>query len=216
MKKLLTGITLIIGANLSYADEFQPKFFGGLEAGYTKVSDSTGTVATGLVSALGGSATVTQNSYMGDLRIFGGYKLTENIDFELGYLQSSDVTMKFSGTTGSTYSNTAYSGSFVSKLSGYDYGILLRPSIASGFNDVFFKIGGHRIDQKITGSVTVSSTTVAYSDTNKGNGTLYGLGYDSKIASDLHIRTSLTRYAKIAGDSDTYGTIFSVGLTKAF
>ena len=217
MKKLIL-MTVVAGAfsSVSYAEGFTPKFYGGLEVGYAQNEDQTTDLASAMVDILGGSTVATQDKYLTEFRIFGGYKVTENIDVEFGYMQSSDNKLGVTGTTGASLGNSAYTANFTSVVSGYDYGVLLRPNISSGLNEYFFKIGGHRYDNKISGDFKIATTTLPYDDTTKGSGTLYGVGYDAKLGDDMAARLSLIHYAKISGESDNKATIFSVAITKAF
>ena len=217
MKKLLLTLPIIaISVSSTYADDFVAKPYLGFDYGTAKLSDETTSVATSLVSSLGGSATVTQSSSITNYRFFGGYDLTENLGLELGYSKSSDVTFGISGTAGSTYSNVSYSGSYTTAISGLDYSMLLRPSIASGLNGLFFRIGGHNLTSKTSGSITVSTTTVASSTSESGNGLLYGFGYDTKIGKDLDFRLEYRKMNDIAGDSSLYASFYTVGIKKSW
>lgn len=215
-KLILVSVITCAFSNMAFAEGFIPKVYGGVEVGYSNLEDQTTDLASQMVDSLGGSAVATQDKYFTEFRIFGGYKLTENIDIELGYMQSSDVKLGVTGTTGAAYGNNAYTAKFTSAESGYDYAVLLRPNLSSGLNEYFIKIGGHRYDTKVTGSVTVATTVVPFNDTTKGSGTLYGVGYDAKIGDDMNARLSLTHYAKISGESDNKATVFSVAITKSF
>ena len=186
MKKLLLiAVVASTLSGVSYAEGFTPKLYGGLEFGYSQNEDRTTDFAATMVDTLGGSAVATQDKYLTEFRVFGAYKIIENIDIEFGYMQSSKPKIGVTGTTGAAYGNSAYKASFTSSVSGYDYGVLLRPNISSGLNEYFIKVGGHRYDTKITGSATVATTSVPYDDTTKGNGTLYGVGYDALVSGDF-------------------------------
>ena len=216
MKKIVLTIVAALTLGAAQSQSFKPKYSAGIDYGKAKVSDQTTEVAIGLVSVLGGSATTTQSSSISNFRVYGGYDFTENFGAEVGYNNTSNVAYKYSGTAGSTYSNVAYSGAIGLKYTGFDYSALLRPSIASGWNNLFFRVGFHNLEQKASGSVTVSTTTVAYTATQSGSGTLYGVGYDAKISDDLDFRAQYTRMIKIAGESGTYSNMYMVGIKKSF
>ena len=97
MKKLLITAGLI-GAATSVgvsAQTFTPKFYAGAELGYAAVANNAQTFANSLVATNGGSASVTQNRSIAVGRIFGGYKVLENVDLELGAAQTSNVNIIF-------------------------------------------------------------------------------------------------------------------------
>jgi hypothetical protein len=216
MKKLLILPIIAVSINSTYADDFVARPYLGVDYGIAKLSDETTSTAQSLVSSLGGSATVTQSSSVTNYRFFGGYELTENLGLELGYSKSSDVTLAISGTAGNTYSNVSYSGSFATAVSGLDYSMLLRPSIASGINGLFLRIGGHNFTQKTSGSITVSTKTVTSNTSESGNGLLYGFGYDTKIGKGLDFRLEYRKLNDIAGDSSLSATFYTVGIKKSW
>ncbi len=189
------------------------KFYAGLEVGHTNVSDSTGALTNGLVSQLGGSASATQDSSINDYRIFGGYKLNENVNFELGYLQTSSLGANFSGRSSGS---VAYAGSAASKFAGLDYSVLLRPDVATGMNGLFFRLGGHSLKSTSDASITVLGRTTSSSTNQSGSGTMFGIGYDINIAKNADARVSLNRLNKIAGESDSTATVLSIGVLTRF
>jgi hypothetical protein len=189
------------------------KFYGGLEVGRTSIADQTGDTNSSLVSLFGGSASATQDSSMNDFRIFGGYKLNENVNFELGYLKTSSLGLNFSGVTSGS---NAYTGSLSLKYSGFDYSVLLRPNISTGLNNMFFRLGGHSLKGDVDFTVTGVGGTASISDSVSGTGTLFGIGYDINIAKNIDVRVSANRLNKIGGQSDGSATIYSLGVFTRF
>lgn len=217
MKKLmLIVISTLSLVSAAHSQSLKSKWTGGIDYGSAKVPNETTSVATGLVSVLGGSASATQSSSISNFRVYGGYDLDENIGFELGYNQTSSATLNFSGTAGSTYSNTAYTGSIGLKFTGFDYSGLFRPSIASGWNNLFFRVGMHNFESKVSGTVAVSTSSVAYSTTTSGSGPMYGFGYDTKISDDLDLRAQFIRLTKLAGMSGADSNMYMIGIRKSF
>jgi hypothetical protein len=184
-------------------------FYGGLEVGRSSVSDQTGSVSTQLVTLVGGRATATQGSSINDYRIFGGYKLNENINLELGYLQTSDLGLNFAGVARNA---TAYSGSSTLKFTGFDYSVLLRPNVSTGMNGLFLRLGGHSLSGAQAFTQTVAGGTVSGSSNQSGTGLLFGVGYDIGIAKNVDLRVSANRLNKIAGQSDSSATVYSVSV----
>jgi hypothetical protein len=189
--------------------QFSSKPYVGVDVGYSRVKDQSSDIGLALVSTVGGSAVVSQDStaYVG--RLFGGYKLSENIDIEVGYMSTNNVTASFSGVSSGS---VAYTGSVSVKVSGFDYAALLRPSLSSGYNNFYVKLGGTSYTNKISGSVN----GVGISDSTSGMGYQYGLGYDAAINESTSYRVSFTRYDKMAGESGVYANVFGIGLQTSF
>jgi hypothetical protein len=84
-KKLLVAalFTLAGTGAMAQSASFKPGFYAGIELGYASLKDQTQETANDLVGAVGGRVSVTQDSGIFDGRLFGGYKIIENIDFEL-------------------------------------------------------------------------------------------------------------------------------------
>ena len=215
MKKALISTALIVGLSSianAQSNAFKSGFYGGVDAGYTKVSDETHTTAAALVSALGGSAAVTQNTGVGTGRIFAGYKATENFDFEVGYFKAGNITQNIAGVA---RNSVAYTGNVTIKTTGYDYSVLARPNISSGWNNAFLRVGGQYSEYK--GSFTLTGTSTAnFSSKVNGNGYLFGAGYDFNVANNIDVRAQATRLMKIAGESDSNATIYQIGVVGKF
>jgi hypothetical protein len=215
MKKALISAVLIVGlspiAN-AQSNAFKSSFYGGVDAGYTKVSDETHSTASALVSAVGGSAAVTQNTGVGTGRIFAGYKATENFDFEVGYFKAGNITQNIAGVA---RNSVAYTGNVTIKTTGYDYSVLARPNISSGWNNAFLRVGGQYSEYK--GSITLTGTsTASISSKINGNGYLFGAGYDFNVANNIDVRAQATRLMKIAGESDSNATVYQIGVVGKF
>lgn len=211
MKKILAiaaASFFVVGV---HADQGKA-YFGG-EFGVAKLEDYTGQLASGLVSAVGGAATATQDSSISTFKVLGGYKYTENFDLEAGYFQSGTANLRFNGVSRNA---VAYLGNATMKLSGFEYAANVRPSIASGWNNLYLRVGGHNSKLETSVSVTANAVSASSSKTYSGSGTLYGLGYDQKLNETTNIRYSAVKYNKIGGESDTGGTFYSIGLVKNF
>jgi hypothetical protein len=212
--QLAAGTALIACVCIAHAQGNTPeKFYGGLEVGRATVSNQTGDVTSDLVSQLGGTATATQSSSVNDYRFFGGYKLNENVDLELGYLQTSRVGVNFSGRSSGSVS---YTGTAGIKYSGFDYSVLLRPAVSSGMNNLFFRLGGHSLKSTVDSSFTVSGTSYSTKTKESGAGTLFGIGYDLNVAKNADLRVSVNRLNSLAGQSDANVTVYSVGVLARF
>jgi len=212
--KSAAGAALVASVCVAHAQGNTPeKFYGGLELGRASIANQAGELTSSLVTEFGGTATATQSSSVNDYRFFGGYKLNEIVDFELGYFQSSSVKMSFSGLSSGSDS---YTGTLGIKYAGFDYSVLLRPAVSTGMHGLFFRLGGHSLKSTETTSVTASGTTASSKTKESGAGTLFGIGYDLNIAKNSDLRVSVNRLNSLAGQSDTGATFFSVGVLTRF
>jgi hypothetical protein len=212
MKKLLLVAALSVATTSVFAQASasdNKKFYFGAEIGSTKVDNNAQTFANLLVRTNGGSASVTQNSSVGTGRIFGGYTLNENVDLEVGYIQSGDIDYKFAGSN----SSGSYSGTTSVSVSGIDYSVLLRPSKASGYNNAYLRVGGTSYKTKIQ---TTGVNVTGGNGSESGMGYVYGAGYDLNVAKEIDVRFQINRLEKIAGVSDDKATVFSVGILGKF
>jgi opacity protein-like surface antigen len=191
--KLAIALVSTLFVSAVHAQTFTPGFYAGGELGESQVKDQSGNTAAMLVSAVGGTANVSQDKNVFSGRLFAGYKIIENVDVELGYFQSNSYSQNFNGVSGG---GVAYSGSASQKISGFDYSALLRPSISSGFNGAFLRVGGHY--SKVKQDVTVTGVTTATGSGNQtGNGYMLGLGYDFNVAKNVDIRAEYNHMESI-------------------
>ena len=214
MKKFLIAATFLAGgAAQAQIQVFEAQFYGGVELGTARIENSTASLTALARSSLGGTASATQDSSVNSYRLFGGYKVHEHVDLEFGYAQTSRFGMNLSGRTGN---GVAYTANASTKISGLDYSVLLRPSIASGFNNLFFRVGGHNYTADQSGSVLISGTRLNVNSSESGSGTMYGLGYDAQVAKNIKLRLSANHLNRIAGISGNSGTIYSIGVLTRF
>jgi hypothetical protein len=212
MKKIMIAAGLIAGVASfgASAQTFTPKFYAGAEVGYSAVDDNAQTLANTLVATNGGSASVTQNTGIATGRIFGGYKVIEYVDVELGIFRGGNVNYNFSGVSRGA---TPYSGTASIYTQGIDYSVLLRPSLSSGFNNLFVRLGGAWSQENLSVS---GNNIVGGSSSVSGNGYIYGLGYDVPVDKTIDARISINRLQNIAGQSSDNATVYSVGILAKF
>lgn len=210
----LTKATIAVAASLCAITSFaqEAKGYIGAEYGAIRFNNTT-SLASGLVAAVGGSASSVQDTGMGVGRFFGGLVINENISAELGYVLTGNANASFSGVSRTSVS---YSGTATQKASGFDYSALIRPSVSTGLNGLFFRVGGHSmtIDTSVT-LLTGTSVGVASGKTS-GTGSLYGLGYDIELNNKSNIRLGYTAYNSVAGSSGSDVTAFTVGFVAKF
>lgn len=198
---------------ISYAqDSGDQKTYFGAEYAFVKFKDQS-SIASVLVSSVGGSATSTQDTGITVGRFFGGYSFTENLGAELGYITSSVANATFSGVS---RSGVSYSGTAQYKLSGVDYSAVLRPDKSSNLNGLFFKLGLHSITAQNDVSVITGSGSGAASSKVSGTGTLAGIGYEQTISPNTAARYSYAIYDKIAGVSGSSASLYTVSVIYKF
>jgi opacity protein-like surface antigen len=210
MKKLLAVAVLATLSTGAMSQSFKQGFYAGAELGATRVDDNAQTFANTLVANNGGSASVTQNTSVGVGRLFAGYKVTENFDLEVGYFQTGDIDYTFAART---RNNIPYSGTSSVSVNGFDYSVLIRPNISTGYNAAFLKLGGHTAKTKLE---TSGVNLVGGNASESGTGYLYGAGYDINVAKNMDVRLQATRLQKVSGESDNNATVFSVGILGKF
>lgn len=126
-------------------------------------------------------------------RLFSGYRFNENASLEAGLYRSGDIN----GNGYSVY------------LWGFDGSLLLRPSISSGLNGLFGRIGLHQDYAHVS-----SYSNPRGWDQQWGGGGLIGLGYDLNFNKDLSARVSYTYLGNVAGsgyglNQGTFGLLFN-------
>lgn len=217
MKKILFSVALMASVtSFAQSNSFKPTFYAGIEAGISKVKDLSSGTASDLVDRWGGTASASQDTTVNTGRIFAGYKVTENFDLEVGYFKTANLGETFSGVSGSLHGSVAYLGSSESKFSGYDYSVLVRPSLSTGWNNAFLAVGGHRSEIKQTTTAITALSRASQSGKVSGNGYLYAVGYDLNVAKNIDLRLKATRLERIADVSEAKGTLYSVGVLSKF
>ena len=129
-------------------------------------------------------------------RLYGGYNINENVGVELGLYRTADVDYIYPTTRITVYTY------------GVDGSVLLRPSISTGLNGLFARIGYHQ------DNVHASATNGRWAD-QWGGGFMLGAGYDAKINDNLSARISYS-YLNNVADSDYSANVGSLGLNYKF
>jgi len=214
-RNILLASLLAIASSGAMAQNanFKAGPYAGIEFGFATVKDQSQSSANQIVGILGGRATVTQSQSIFDGRIFGGYKIIENIDLELGYTQSSTLSQTVTGVTGGS---VAYSGKADISYSGFDYSILVRPSLSTGLNGLFFRAGGTYLTQQDKVSLSAGGASASATNNTSGSGYLLGLGYDIPLTKSIDVRAAYNYVGNIAGVANSYSNRFSIGILGKF
>lgn len=167
----------------------------------------------GMVGALGGSITSTMDKNVNNIRLIGGMDLNENVAVEIGYMRTTTSALNFSGRSGG---GVNYSGNAQAKLSGFDVAAVVRPSVDSGFNNVFATVGVHNYTTKFNSTISAGNVSIAGSSKDSGSGTMFGFGYDYDLGEGYDLRLAAIRLQKVSGVSDADTTNYSIGLIKRF
>ena len=98
--------------------------------------------------------------------------------------------------------------------------MLLRPSISSGLNNAFLRLGAQysKVDGSASLTYTSGGTTTIYTanGNDKGAGFLIGAGYDAPINKNTSARVSYTYMDNLGGLSGANVNLFSAGLKFDF
>lgn len=211
-KLLLVSILAVVSTAAQAENTASSGIYAGAELGYSKVSDSSQASANTLVSNFGGSASVTQDSGVAIGRLFGGYAFNENFGAELGYIKSGDVTQQATGVEGG---GVTYTAKQTISYSGIDYAVLVRPSISTGWNGLFAKIGGHYLEGSNDITMSAAGQSASEGTKIKGSGFLFGFGYEAPIANNINFRATYTHYNNISGANDN-ANVASIGILAKF
>lgn len=215
MKKIILTIGLI-GAAATFsvnAQSFVAGPYAGVEIGVDSAQNRAQENANSLVSQVGGSASVTQNTSLYDGRVFGGYKVIENVDLELGYILTSNIT---SNATGISRGNVAYTAQAKTYYNGFDYSVLLRPSLSTGLNNLFLRVGGTYLTQNNTVSASSAYSSASTWNNVSGSGYIVGIGYDIPVSKTFDVRAAYNYLGNISGVSNNSTNRISVGLVGKF
>ena len=211
MKKLLLAAAIATISSGALAAE-NNGYYLGAEAGYTRVDNTAQQDANTLVSILGGSATVTSDTGMALGKIFAGYQFTENFSTEIGAYRTSSFNESASGVTRGA---TAYTMTANTNVYGVEGSVLVRPSVSTGLNGLFGRVGGHWDKIETEYSVSANGAAASGNHWNSGTGFLVGAGYDVNIDKNLTGRLAYTYYDSVAG-TDGYANVGSVALMYKF
>ena len=209
MKKSLLALVIASSALAAHAEGF----YVGAGAGYNAISDDSASINSRLVSEVGGSASTTLSKAVANIRLTGGYKFNEYVALELGYLMSSKYTLS---SVGRASGNVPYTVNGDVSFSGFDVSAIVRPSVASGYNNFFATVGLHSLTQKTNVTFVGGGSTVSESSSQSGTGMLYGVGYDWAVNKGLDLRVAVIRLDKLAGSAGSNTTNFGVSLIKHF
>jgi opacity protein-like surface antigen len=204
MKKLLIAATLATLPMLALAEG--P--YGGADIGYARVDTKAPETAQYLANLAGETVSYTYDRAAVVGRAFAGYQFNENIALEAGYFSTGDLSNKYTSASGAATED--YRGR------GGDLSFLLRPSVTSGMNNAFLRLGGHY--SEVDGDASVRFSTTTYSLTGSGNanqtgtGFLVGAGYDLPIDKNIAGRFGYSFYNQLGGLSGADAHVLTVGL----
>jgi hypothetical protein len=215
MKKILiaTAVVSALVSSQAFAENAKPiGIYIGVDAGYAWADTKAPQTAQYLANLTGYTTTYTYDKAAPVGRIFVGYTINENIALEGGYFGTADYTNNYAQARGTASENFS--------ASGFDYSVLLRPTIESGFNNFFARIGGQYSEISSAGSVVYVGTTYSLAATGtanaKGSGVIFGLGYDFALDKNIGGRVGYTRMNSLGGVSGADADVLTVGVKATF
>lgn len=202
------GLMLISAASTVYAAEpesqhnlQQTPFYFGLDVASLRVKDSSRDIKDALTEEIGSTPTVKQDKNAGAGRIFAGYTFNQNLSVELAYLKTSTTKTDISDSA------AGYTASLKTDVKGAEIAGLFSPSQLPNF---FVKAGA--VYSEIDGRIRVVGSTVASANPDeKGWGYVVGFGYKYPVNEVLDIKATYAHYGRVAGESDLYLNLLSLG-----
>jgi len=218
MKKIIFSLFLSIYSINCFAENNSQKFYFGAEFGYTRPQDNTDEIEKRLLYEFGGSANVSQKSYITDFRAFGGLNISNYLDLELGLSATDNFETLISGKT---KEGLLYNAKFTSYYTGLDFSALIRPFSGENLKNLYFRAGGTylKTDENYIASSSSSKLKYYYNQNfqTSGNGYILGFGYDLPLSSKLkHIRFSWNHLGNISGISGNYSNQIAIGYFEKF
>jgi|TARA_R110000764_G_scaffold47746_2_gene106349 hypothetical protein len=192
MKNSISAIILSCCVSTAFAaDDFHFGIEGGLVASEIDVDDG----AQSLANKTGRTIYYTRERGAPSFRIFGTFPTSENVNIEIGYLNTSSIDVDFSASGTTDTINAAV------EISGLDFGIKYNPK-----ESFYLKAGVHRykIESNVTGQIA-GYTFVSSSET--GIGPFFGAGYQA----NEHLTVGINFLASIGGNSDNSASYAYVG-----
>ena len=165
------------------AEEKQTNF--GIDFGWAFIDIGAAKTAQNIANISGSTVTYTSDTGAFAGRIYGDYKISENIYGEVGYFLSGEVNAKYT-LSGATASE-AYS------VSGLDFS-----GVYKGDSGFFAKGGIHSSTVDGKANITISGTSYAAKAAASGTGALFGFGFDLEDGS----RYGYTFYSSLGGLAD--------------
>lgn len=215
MKKIIFSLFLSIYSINCFAENNSQKFYFGAELGYTKPENNTEWIENYLTQNLGGNHQAKQDNYISDLRFFGGFKVDQYLDLELGISATDDFKISINGIGNNKKS---YYAAYTSSYSGLDLSAILRPFDESKLKNLYFRVGGTNLKTKEQLTITTSGSNNYYSANYEtiGNGYILGIGYDYPISESKFVRASWNHLGNISGISGNYVNKISLGFLGKF
>lgn len=140
-------------------------------------------------------------------RLFGGYQISPNWAFEVGYSST-----KYGITVDDD--DERVNGAF--RFKGFDLGVTYK--LTEGLPGLFVKAGIGRFKGEATGTEFTKATGVTTSvyDSQSGTSPMFGFGYETNITGNLDGHIGYTQYNKVAGFSDLKIRLYYAGLKYRF
>ena len=169
----------------------------GVEGGFVQADLGAEDLAQSLANSTGRTIRYTEEQATSFVRLYAAFEVSEKVDLEVGYFNSSSLDASFSalGTTATIDVGV--------EVSGFDYGVKYKPT-----DNFYLKVGLHRSEIEATVSGAISGYTVASATINQtGTGTYFGAGF---MPTDK-LSLGFTHLSNLGGDSDLSANLFYAG-----
>jgi hypothetical protein len=186
----------------------------GIDYSLSTVENNAAIWAQTAVNAVGGAATVTQDTRVSTGRIFLGYRITEKIGIEAGYFRNARINSNLTGITGGAL---PYTGTIGVDVDGFDLAATLFPFAEKKEDGGFFVKGGMHSSEvnSFTSYAGAGVVDQTFTTRTSGTGALFGAGYLQNYEKFFY-RAGFFRYSSIGGNSNIWANLYSIGIGARF
>ena len=208
--KLLLLVLSISYLIISSSNAQESKIYAGVQ-GQIVFVDTAGEAdanAQGLANACSCTVFYTYEESTISARIFAGFKVSPKVVFEVGYFNTAEVEVKYTGTA----SGGAWTANQTGQASGLDGAALFYIN-----ENIYLKGGLHssRIDE--LASITTAGFTYTGTGASSGTGFLAGVGFKKDTESKKGFwNADLVYYDSVGGVSSATITFLSFGYGMYF
>jgi len=214
MKQYLVVAAVSLLAS-SYTHAQSLRFYAGADMGFTQLeskAEKLGDKLANRVAETDVNATINQKRSAASNRAYVGLKLSESFGLELGRLNTKAHSLSVVGNVPGIGS---VSGEGRLSVSGTDFSMLVRPSVSSGLNGLFIRLGAHNYELSASAQIKAGSKSEQAAEKGNVAGVLAGVGYDFALTSNIGLRLSATKIH--LGGSNGFGfNNYTAGLKIGF
>lgn len=205
-RRFVRGVVVAVFGFGSAAASADGNVYIGGSLGAAKVDLSAGEFATALTNAGRTGVVATVDNTDTGWKLFGGFKFSQNLGVEVGYVNLGTVDFF---ATYVTPPGSPYQGK--SELDGFVFDLVASVPLNDTLT-VFGKVGAFKwkVNARITDNLTVTSLE------DDGYDWTFGLGASMKIAERLALRAEWERFSELGKTTKRNYDLLSAGLTYSF